>query len=175
MLKVDINYKSFLRPGNGATDITPLLGDSQAFNSLIDELFALFANLKPEKIACVEGRGFLLGSALAYKFKVGLIPIRTLGKLKNKTYSKTYTDYSNKEKILQIHQDALIKGQKVILVDDWSETGGTLKASINLLELCGAKVIGVGVFMDDSGVALKKDLQKYNYRYVLQIKPGDKF
>ncbi len=164
-----------MRPGNGATDITPLFGNSQAFNSLIDELFTLFANLKPEKIACIEGRGFLLGSALAYKFKAGLVPIRTLGKLKNKTYSQAYTDYSNKEKTLQIHQDALIKGEKVILIDDWLETGATIKASINLLESCGAQVVGIAVFMDDSNASLKKDLQKYNYRYLLQIKPEDKF
>ncbi len=170
-----MNYKHFLRPGNGAADITPLLNDKVAFVSLINDLIKLFSDIQVDKIACIEGRGFLLGSPVAYGLKVGLVPIRSPGKLKNQVFTRTFIDYSGKEKTLEIHQDAINKGEKVILIDDWVETGATNRAAIKLIEQCGGIVVGIGAFMDDSKEELREKLRKYNYCFVEKVVAGDKF
>src|SRR5256885_6814790 len=138
-----MNFKQYLRPGKEASDITPLLQDKEAFHQLIDELTNLAKELSMDKVACIEGRGFLLGSAVAYKLNVGLVPIRIEGKLKNETYSQTYTDYSNKEKTLEMHTDAITKGENILIVDDWLETGSTIKTAIALIEKCGGTIVGI--------------------------------
>ena len=170
-----MNYKNYLRPGKWASDITPLLNNGEAFNNLVQDLIKLFEGVEVDKVACVEGRGFLMGAPVAFGLTVGLIPIRAKGKLKNEVYSETYIDYSGKEKILEIHLDAINKGEKVILIDDWVETGATIKAAVKLIEKCGGKVVGVGAFMDDSSDALKKELEKYNYHYLEKVGDEDKF
>lgn len=170
-----LNYKSFIRPGNGAADITPLLGDATAFCQLISDLAELFNGMHIDKVAAVEGRGFLLGSAVAAGLRAGIVPIRATGKLKNATYSETFIDYSGKEKTIEIHTDAIIKGERVLIIDDWIETGATVKATIRLIEKCEGHVIGIGAFMDDSSDELKEELMKYNYRYIEQVQPNDNF
>ncbi|MFA6250809.1 MAG: purine phosphoribosyltransferase family protein [Candidatus Shapirobacteria bacterium] len=170
-----MEYKSFLRPGKGATDISPLLGNAVAFVDLINDLIGLFDNLKVDKVACIEGRGFLLGAPVAFGLKAGLVPIRSPGKLKNQIYSETFIDYSGKEKTLEIHQDAISVGERIVIVDDWVETGATIKAAIKLIEKCGGKVVGVAAFMDDSNDELKEELKKYNYNYIEKVRKGDKY
>lgn len=170
-----MEYKKFIRKGNGASDITPLLKDGVAFSTLVNDLSGLFKDLTVDKIACVEGRGFILGSPVAYEMKVGLVPIRTAGKLKNGIYSELFTDYSGKEKSLEIHEDGIKKGDRVLLIDDWVETGATIKTAISLIEKCGGIVIGIGTFMDDSSDNLKSELEKYNYKYIIKVSQEDEF
>ena len=170
-----MNYKDFLRPGKGAADITPLLNNRAAFNSLIDDLISLFVSIQIDKVACVEGRGFLLGAPVAYGLKVGLVPIRSLGKLNNKVFSETLIDYSGKEKALEIHEDAINTSEKILLIDDWVETGATNKAAIKLIEKCGGKVVGIGAFMDDTKDDLREELKKNNYQYLEKVVADDKF
>lgn len=170
-----MDYKQFLRAGKGASDITPLLSNGVAFLNLIKDLARLFNNVTVDKVAGVEGRGFILGSPVAYEIKVGLIPIRTAGKLKNEVYSEKYIDYSGKEKYLEIHQDAIKPGEKILLIDDWLETGATVKAAIKLIEKCEGIVSGIGVFMDDSSETLREELKKYNYQYIAKVNYNDKF
>ena len=170
-----MNYKAFLRPGKRTTDITPLFRDEEAFSCLITDLARLFEDVVIDKVACVEGRGLILGSPVAYVLKAGLVPIRTPGKLPNEVHSQEYVDYSGKRKTLEIHQDAVTPGERVLLIDDWMETGGTIKTAICLIERCGGVVIGIGVFMDDSDQSFKDDLKDYNYRYVQTMSAEDRF
>ena len=170
-----MNLKKLIRPGKGASDITPIFADSEAFGFLIDKLVGLIDSPYPTKIVSIEGRGFILGSAIAYKLKAGLVPVRAGGKLKNLTYSKKYTDYSGKEKTLEIHQDAINRGERVVIVDDWVETGATLQAAIELVERGGGVVGGMVAFMDDSSDFLKESLVRYNYRFLERVAPEDRF
>lgn len=170
-----MDYKQFLRPGKGATDITPLFNSSEVFESLIEDLAKLFEGLKIDKVAAIEGRGFMLGAPVAYKLKTGLVPIRSAGKLKNEVFTKSYTDYSGKEKVLEIHRDAIKSGERVLLIDDWVETGATNKAAIRLIEKCGGEVVGIGALMDDSKDELREEFKKYNYKYLDKVISGDKF
>lgn len=103
-----MNFKDFIRPGKGASDITPLLLDKKAFSELIDVFADLFKDKKIDKIACIEGRGFILGSALAYKIKAGIIPLRIGGKLKNKTYSFPFKDYTKQGKARWNHKQIFV-------------------------------------------------------------------
>lgn len=170
-----MNYKVFLRPGRGAADITPLLNDGVAFENLVNDLVELFEKIKVDKVVCIEGRGFLLGAPVAYRLKAGLVPIRSPGKLKNQVYSERFIDYSGKEKVLEIHQDAIKVDEKVLIIDDWVETGATNKAAIKLIERCGGKVVGIGAFMDDSKDELREGLEKYNYRFLAKVSEEDNF
>ncbi|MFH0937239.1 MAG: adenine phosphoribosyltransferase [Candidatus Daviesbacteria bacterium] len=168
-----MNYKQYIRPGKSASDITPLLLEGSVFHSLIDDLVKLFEGQQIDKVACVEGRGFILGSAVAYKLGVGLVPVRQKGKLQNEIISTTFVDYSEKEKELELHLDAITKGDKILIIDDWVETGNTLRAVIKLIEQSQGEVVGVGTLMDDSKDDLKNYLKKYNYKYLEQALPTD--
>lgn len=170
-----VNLKSYLRSGQGATDITPLLKDGKAFSFLIDEICNLFKGQKFDAVACIEGRGFILGGAVSLKLGSGVVPLRYPGKLKNEVYSSKFVDYSGKEKELQIHKDALSAGQKVLIIDDWLETGSTVKVAIKLIEMCGGEVGGIGIFMDDSTNETKDLLLSYNYKYVEKVQSNDSF
>ncbi len=170
-----MNFKNYLRPGKGATDITPLLSKGDAFHQLIKNISDLFSDQKINKVACIEGRGFILGSAVAYHLHAGVIPIRRKGGLKNKIYSLKYVDYSGKEKSLEMHRDALMAGEKILIIDDWVETGATIKTTVRLIKKCGGNIIGIGVFMDDSNPRVKQSLSKYNYRYLEKVTAQDMF
>lgn len=167
-----MDFKKYIRPGRTASDITPLLANEGAFRSLIDELSGKFKSVKIDKVVCIEARGFLLGGAVAYKLGVGVIPVRKSG-LQNEVHEEGFVDYSGKAKILSIHKDAIKENEKVIIVDDWVETGAGVKAAINLVEKCGGRVVGIGVLMDDSSDETKHFLNKYNYHFLEQSLPGD--
>ncbi|MBU1031724.1 purine phosphoribosyltransferase family protein, partial [Patescibacteria group bacterium] len=164
-----------IRPGKKASDITPLFLDKEAFQNLIDKLANLFSDQKIDKVACIEGRGFILGSAVAYKLKLCLILIRQQGKLQNEILSATCTDYSGQEKVLEIHKDAILCGDNILIIDDWVETGNTLKTVIQLIQKCQGKVIGIGVFIDDSNENLKEYLRNYNYKFLEKVSQQDNF
>lgn len=162
-----MNFKKYIREGKGAADITQLLADGEAFNELVKEISALVLSNGFAKVVCIEGRGFILGSAVAFNLGKGVIPLRYPGKLKNEVYSDAYTDYSGNKKTLEIHKDAIKQGEKVVIVDDWIETGATLKSAIKLVELCGGTILQIAAFVDDSNQELKDFLSKYNYKYLV--------
>ena len=168
-----MDLKNYIRPGNGASDIMPLLANAESFHYTIEKLSELSQINQPSKIMGIEGRGFILGSAVAFNLGIGFVPVRSFGKLKNSTFKTTYIDYSNNEKIMEIHQDAINAGENVVIIDDWVETGGTIKATVNLVAQCGGQVIGIAVLMDDSSNELKAELEKYNYKFLYQIEPDD--
>lgn len=130
----------FPKPGILFKDITPMLGDPAAFHKAIDAIAARYKGKKIDKIACVESRGFLFGAPLAYKMKAGLAIIRKPGKLPYLTTSATYELEYGKDEV-QIHQDAILPREKVLIVDDLLATGGTVAAVGDLVQRLGGKVV----------------------------------
>jgi len=122
-------------------DITTLLKDPLGFRMVIDALAQHYANHKVDKIAGIEARGFIVGAALAYKLGVGFVPIRKSGKLPAETIGHDYALEYGADRV-EIHTDAVTKGERVLLVDDLIATGGTAEAAAALLEKLGAEVVG---------------------------------
>lgn len=132
----------FPKPGIIFKDITPLLDDKEAFKKAIDLLAKKFKKEKIDHIVAVEARGFILGGALAYKMKTGFVPVRKKGKLPYKTASVEYAlEYGTDT--LEMHEDAVKPGSRVLVVDDVLATGGTVKAVTELLKRQQATIVGI--------------------------------
>jgi adenine phosphoribosyltransferase len=128
-------------------DITTLLADARAFRRAIDELVQPFAGSKVSKVAGIEARGFILGGAVAHQMSAGFIPIRKKGKLPHETVSIAYSlEYGVDQ--MEMHKDAVIRGEKVILVDDLVATGGTAEAACRLLTQMGAEIVAACFIVD---------------------------
>jgi adenine phosphoribosyltransferase len=128
-------------------DITTLLGDARAFRKAVDELVQPWAGSKIEKVAGMEARGFILGGAVAHQLSSGFIPIRKKGKLPHETVSIAYElEYGTDE--MEMHVDAVERGERVILVDDLIATGGTATGAIRLLQKMGAEVVAACFVID---------------------------
>lgn len=135
------------KPGIMFRDITTLLADARAFRRAVDELVQPLAGSKIDKVAGIEARGFILGGAIAHQLSCGFVPIRKKGKLPHKTIGEQYQlEYGVDE--VEIHVDAIAKGERVLLVDDLIATGGTAMAAIKLLERAGG-VIDLCAFVID--------------------------
>jgi len=135
------------RPGIMFRDITTLLGDARAFRRAVDELVQPWAGSKVDKVAGIEARGFILGGAVAHQVSAGFIPIRKKGKLPHKRVSVAYSlEYGLDE--MEMHEDAVAKGDRVILVDDLIATGGTAEGAVKLLRQMGAQVLAACFIID---------------------------
>lgn len=130
----------FPKPGILFRDITPLLGNAEAFKETIELMAAPYLSNPPELVAGIESRGFIFASALALRLGAGLVVIRKPGKLPYKTRKATYAlEYGTDT--IEIHEDAVKPGQRVLLVDDLLATGGTMGAASGLVQSLGAKVV----------------------------------
>ena len=135
------------KPGILFRDITTLLGDARAFRRAVDELVQPFAGSKIDKVAGIEARGFILGGAVAHQLSAGFIPLRKKGKLPHKTVSVEYAlEYGVDH--MEMHHDAVLEGETVVLVDDLIATGGTAEAAIKLLRGAGADVVAACFVVD---------------------------
>ncbi|HET9717243.1 MAG TPA: adenine phosphoribosyltransferase [Pseudolabrys sp.] len=135
------------KPGIVFRDITTLLGDARAFRRAVDELVQPWAGMKIDKVAGIEARGFILGGAVAHQVSAGFIPIRKKGKLPYKRVSIGYSlEYGLDE--IEMHEDALARGERVVLVDDLIATGGTAEAAVKLLRRLGADVLAACFVID---------------------------
>ncbi|EAT15407.1 adenine phosphoribosyltransferase [Desulfuromonas acetoxidans] len=130
----------FPKKGIVFKDITTLLADGKSFHRMIDLIAHRYIGQKIDKIVGVEARGFLLGSALAYKLGVGIVLVRKPGKLPYKTLKKTY-DLEYGTDTLEIHEDAFQPGERVLIADDLLATGGTVTAVVELVEELGADLV----------------------------------
>ena len=128
-------------------DITTLLGNARAFRRAVDELVQPWAGSKIDKVAGIEARGFILGGAIAHQVSCGFVPIRKKGKLPFKRVSVGYSRVYGLDEI-EMHEDALVKGERVILVDDLVATGGTAEAAVKLLKQIGAEVLAACFIID---------------------------
>jgi len=135
------------KPGIMFRDITTLLGDARAFRRAVDELVQPWAGMKIDKVAGIEARGFILGGAVAHQVSAGFIPIRKKGKLPYKRVTIGYSlEYGIDE--MEMHEDAVEKDERVILVDDLIATGGTAEGAVRLLRQLGANILAACFVID---------------------------
>src|SRR5580765_2767544 len=135
------------KPGILFRDITTLLGDARAFRRAVDELVQPWAGNKIDKVAGIEARGFILGGAVAHQVSAGFVPIRKKGKLPHKRVSIAYSlEYGLDE--MEVHEDAVEKGDRIILVDDLIATGGTAEGAVKLLRQLGANILAACFVID---------------------------
>lgn len=128
-------------------DITPLLRNKDKFRQAVNLIAGEFKDKKVDVVLSVEARGFIFGSAVAYKLGVGMVPVRKKGKLPFKTHSVTY-DLEYGKDTLEIHQDAFNKGHNVLIVDDLLATGGTVRAVADLIEKMGGVIVGIAFLIE---------------------------
>ena len=127
------------KPGIIFRDITTLLGNARAFRRTVDELVQPWAGGKIDKVAGIEARGFILGGAVAHQLSAGFVPIRKKGKLPHETVSMVYSlEYGVDE--IEMHKDAILPGERVLLVDDLIATGGTASAAAKLIRQMGGEL-----------------------------------
>jgi adenine phosphoribosyltransferase len=154
------NIPGFPKPGILFRDITTLLKDKQAFRSCVNTLAQNYKNKKIDAVVAVEARGFILGGAIAHKLGAGFVPVRKKGKLPYKTASVTYElEYGTDT--LEMHEDALNPGDKVLIVDDLLATGGTVKAVTDLVKQRQAKIIGIAFLIELTELKGKDKLKGY--------------
>jgi adenine phosphoribosyltransferase len=130
-------------------DITPILGDKRLFREIIKRLADHYRGKKIDVVVSNEARGFIIGAPLAYELGAGFVPIRKRGKLPSKCVSLTYQKEYECDTI-EIHEDAVEKGQRVLIVDDLLATGGTVLGNIELVEKLGGDIVGIG-FLTELG------------------------
>jgi adenine phosphoribosyltransferase len=141
------SIRDYPKPGIVFRDITTLLGNARAFRRAVEEMVQPWAGSKIDKVAGIEARGFILGGAVAHQVSAGFVPIRKKGKLPHKRVSVTYMlEYGEDE--IEMHADALVAGERVVLVDDLIATGGTAEAAIKLLQQLGANVLAACFVID---------------------------
>ncbi len=128
-------------------DVTTLFSDARGLRMAVDQLLNPYAGERIDKVVGLEARGFILGGAVAHQLSVGFVPVRKKGKLPGAVISESYAlEYG--EAVMEIHDDALLPGERVLIVDDLLATGGTAEAGIKLCERLGAKVIGCAFVID---------------------------
>lgn len=159
---------NFPKKGIVFKDITPVLADSTTFSRIIAALEAYGRKRGTEVVAGIESRGFLFGAAVAARLEVGLIPIRKKGKLPWKTVSQTY-DLEYGKDTLEMHKDAVKKGQRVLVVDDVLATGGTLVGACKLVEKVGGKVAGTTCLIELTFLNGLKKLKKHDFYSIVQF------
>lgn len=174
MGKDRIDFKKYIRevpdwPKKGILfrDITPLLGNAGVFKAAVDAMAADFAGEGVQYVAAVEARGFVFGSAVAERINAGFVPIRKKGKLPFKTVSVTY-DLEYGTSTVEIHKDAMPAGAKVLMVDDLLATGGTIKASCELIEQLGGKIAGVVFLIELTELGGIKKLAGYKVKSIIR-------
>lgn len=137
----------FPEPGIMFRDITTLLADAKMFRLAIDEMIRPYRESRVDKVVVIESRGFIFGTPIAYVLDAGVVPVRKPGKLPAATYAEEYAlEYGTNT--LEIHQDAIHDHERVIIVDDLLATGGTVEATIKLVERFGGEIAGISVLAE---------------------------
>lgn len=162
-----LNLKNFIREvpnwpikGVNFKDITPLLKNAAAFRQAINSLANNFANKKIDVVAGIDARGFIIAAALAYKLKAGLVIIRKKGKLPWRTKKQRYKlEYG--QTTIEVHQDAFLPNQKILLVDDVLATGGTMQAAVKLVKKLHGRIAGILFLIAISALKGKNRLKGY--------------
>lgn len=128
-------------------DVTTLFADARGFRVAIDQLLHPYAGEEIDRVVGLEARGFILGGAIAHQLSVGFLPIRKKGKLPGRTIEQAYAlEYG--EAVMEMHDNAIEAGEKILLVDDLLATGGTAEAGIRLIERLGGEVVGCAFIID---------------------------
>ena len=154
------------QPGVLFKDITPLLGDSDAFGDVIEALAASYGPV--DKVVGIEARGFILAAPVAYEIRAGFVPVRKQGKLPSAAFAQEY-DLEYGSAVLEVHQDAFGPGDRVLIVDDVLATGGTARATASLVTRTGAEVVGVAVLMELSFLKGRENIPGIDVRSLLVV------
>lgn len=153
-------------PGVLFRDITTLTKDAEAFRAAVDSMVQLFADVKVDKVAGVEARGWIFAPPMAYNMGAGFVAVRKPNKLPAETIQAEYSlEYGIN--VLQMHKDALCPGERVLIIDDLLATGGTARAAITMAEELGAVVVGVGFLIELKDLKGRVPLAGYDVRSVL--------
>jgi adenine phosphoribosyltransferase len=128
-------------------DVTTLMGDAQGFSAAIEQMAAPYTHARVQAVAGIEARGFILGGAIADKLSCGFVPLRKKGKLPWKTIGQEYTlEYG--VDIIEMHEDAIRRGERILIVDDLIATGGTAEAAVKLLQRSNGEIVGATFIID---------------------------
>lgn len=161
------SVKDFPEEGIIFRDITTLLKNGEALRQAVDEMEASLSDVEYDVVVAPESRGFIFGMPIAYNRCKGFVPIRKKGKLPAETVSQEYAlEYGTAT--IEMHVDALEKGQKVVILDDLLATGGTAKAMIKLVESVGAEVVGLCFLIELEALEGRKLLEGYNVKTILK-------
>lgn len=161
------SIKDFPEKGIIFRDITTLLKNGEALRQAVDEMDAALSDVEYDVVVAPESRGFIFGMPIAYNKCKGFVPIRKKGKLPAETVSQEYAlEYGTAT--IEMHVDALQKGQKVVILDDLLATGGTAKAMIELVESMGAEVVGLCFLIELEALEGRKCLEGYNVKSILK-------
>lgn len=164
----DLDIKSKLRvipgwPKKGVNfiDITTLLRDPEAFRSVVDSITTYFSTKRVTCVVGIEARGFMIGAPVAYKLGVGFVPARKKGKLPFKKYSVEYSlEYGTE--FIEMHRDAIRRGERVAIIDDLLATGGTAEATVRLVEKLGGKIAGLAFMVELDFLKGREKLLNYD-------------
>lgn len=151
----------FPKPGVGFKDITPLLRDPAALAMAVELMANPFRGKNVDIVVGTESRGFIFGTAVAQSLSAGFVPIRKPKKLPYKTYQMTY-DLEYGTDCLEIHQDAITSGQRVLIIDDVLATGGTMGAALRLVDKLGADIVGVSILIELTFLHGREKLAPYD-------------
>jgi adenine phosphoribosyltransferase len=157
----------FPKPGILFYDITTLLKDPDAYRSAIDLMIEPYRDQGVDLVVGMESRGFIFSGPIAYQLHAGLVPVRKLGKLPSETVSVEYAlEYGSNT--LEIHKDAISRGQRVLIVDDLLATGGTVRGTIELVERLQGQIVGLDFLVELRFLNGRDRLQSYNTTSVIQ-------
>ena len=160
------------KPGIQYRDITTLLKSAEGFRESVEQIADWCGQFELDLIAGIDARGFIFGSAVAIKLNLGFVPIRKEGKLPHRTIAESYElEYGTD--CLEVHEDAIEKGAKVVIVDDLLATGGTAKAAHQLLQRCGAEIKGLGFLVELTGLHGREILENLDNKVFSAIRFDD--
>lgn len=160
------DIKDFPKQGVVFKDITPLLGDKNASLQCLEELLKLIGDKKIDKVVGIESRGFFFGMLLAQRLNAGFVPIRKPGKLPASTHKEPYSLEYGMD-VLEIHDDAIKKGERVLIHDDVLATGGTARAACNLVKKCGGEIVQCNFIMQIDFLEGAQKLKDYEIATIL--------
>ena len=160
------------KPGIQYRDITTLLKSAEGFQKSVEQIANWCSQFELDLIAGIDARGFIFGAAVAIKLNLGFVPIRKEGKLPHRTIAESYElEYGTD--CLEVHEDAIEKGAKVVIVDDLLATGGTAKAAHQLLQRCGAEIKGLGFLVELTGLHGREILENLDNKVFSAIRFND--
>ena len=169
LLKYIRNVPDWPKKGIQFKDITTLCKEPNAFREACNQLADHYRNKGLTKVAAIEARGYIFGAVIAYLLDIGFVLIRKPGKLPAKTISETY-EFEYGTDTIEMHEDGIIKGDIVLILDDLLATGGTAKAAANLIEKAGGEVVGIGFVIELTGSLHGRDkLSNYEVFSLVEI------
>ena len=160
------DIQDFPIPGILFRDITPLMADGEAFRTASNEIIEFAKQVNAEVVVGPESRGFIFGCPVSYALNIGFVPVRKPGKLPRETVSYSYQlEYGTNE--LHVHRDSITPGQRVLIVDDLLATGGTVEATIKLIEQLGGVVVGCAFLIELTELDGRRGLVGYDVCWVI--------